>query len=774
MAGEKAPRFNARLKQLAVAFAVTLVIGVLGLVSPLNSLLWAFQARMIQHEASGDIVYVGAASNLADPANAGARAMVADTIDRLSAAGARRIFLDIPFEHPASAREDALLNEAARRSDITAFVDRYATRSGGELLIFPTPSVGRGVPSVVRKEWVDLFGYTWTAPVSVTVGGVSYPSFPAALAGRATGKDESFQIDYSTSYSSIPSFTLSEARDALAASGTEAFLGKTVVIGMLPREGAIFAPIPGFAKVPESYIGIYAAETLKRGAMPRIGWYVPVFILGMALGLACLRARHSGRRRGYLGAAAVLAAIFVAGPLLGSAVELLETIALLLIFGGIRLWHLLYRHAPQFNRLSGLPTFEKLERDLGRIRAGKRNALVIAKIHRFEDVLASLPRDKHAAYLQLIAGRLKVAEESATVYSSGGPYFAWLQGYESRDELVLHLRGMRAIFASGLNVDGLPVDVGITFSADTGDDTDAAKRISSALAAADKTTESQNPVVLADQASDADRLWSISLQARLDEAMKTGEIYLVYQPQFDLDTGRLYGAEALARWQDPERGEIPTSYFIEQCEQVGRMDALTRKVFDEALATVSDSPFASTDFNLSMNVSATMLSDFEIVKILEESLGRSHLSPANVTIEMTETARIADLRRASAVLSDLKALGVRLSADDFGVGAASFEPFLELPFDELKIDRLFVAQIVRDAKARRIVEHLVRLGKDLEIRVLAEGVEDQATLEILKSLGCPAAQGYKLGRPTSLMEIYRAQTSANDEDTATGEQAKAG
>src|SRR5690606_35880095 len=123
------------------------------------------------------------------------------------------------------------------------------------------------------------------------------------------------------------------------------------------------------------------------------------------------------------------------------------------------------------------------------------------------------------------------------------------------------------------------------------------------------------------------------------------------------------------------------------------------------------------------------------------------------------------------VLSDLKALGVRLSADDFGVGAASFEPFLELPFDELKIDRLFVAQVVRDAKARRIVEHLVKLGRDLEIRVLAEGVEDQATLEILKSLGCPAAQGFKLGRPTTLMEIYHTYVAASTAETAHGRQA---
>jgi EAL domain-containing protein (putative c-di-GMP-specific phosphodiesterase class I) len=144
------------------------------------------------------------------------------------------------------------------------------------------------------------------------------------------------------------------------------------------------------------------------------------------------------------------------------------------------------------------------------------------------------------------------------------------------------------------------------------------------------------------------------------------------------------------------------------------------------------------------------------------------MAPKNVTIEMTETARIADLRTAALVMAQIKRLGVRLSADDFGVGAASFEPFLQLPFDELKIDRLFVSRIERDQKARKIVEHLVKLGRDLDILVLAEGVEDQATFEVVRALGCPAAQGYKLGRPTALENVYHAWLASRSPERATG------
>lgn len=745
-----------RPRHLSIAIAVALFIGLLGIVAPLNGLFWVVQSRALQHQASGDILFIGTDGDIADPDKVGARTELAYTIDRLSAAGARRIFVDIAFERAGSKQEDALLNRAARNSDRAVFVDRYVTRGANDALISSVPAVQAGIPTAVRKEWVDYLGYSWTSPYSVHIGETNYPSFPAALAGKEGPPDKDFYIDYSTNYSSIPSFTMGAARQLLAdPRQARAFAGKTIVIGMLARRGAAFASIPGFPVVPESYTGILGAETLKREPTRHVPWYVAVFLSVGILAPACLTRRTSRRRLGYAAAALVVPTMLAMSLWIGLVAELWEAVAFLLVFAAIRLWDRFYHRALLVNSVSGLPTFDKLERDLARIK-DKQPAVVVAKIHRFDEVLASLPRPKHGEYMQLIASRLRVVDEALFVYSSGGSNFAWLQEFASLEQLHAHLIGMRAIFTTALRIDDLSVDVGITFGADTSDDASPAKRISSALAAVDKTTEASAPVILANQASDEERRWNISLQARLDEAMRTGEIYLAYQPQFDVETGKMFGAEALARWNDPERGAIPPSYFIEQCEQVGRMQALTKKVFDIGLGVLSESPFAGTDFNLSMNVSATMLNDFEVVRLLEESLAASPMSPANVTIEITETARIADLQTAGLVMAQLKRLGVRLSADDFGVGAASFEPFLQLPFDELKIDRLFVSRIERDRKARKIVEHLVRLGRELDVLVLAEGVEDQGTFEVLRSLGCPAAQGYKLGRPTSLEKVYHA------------------
>ena len=303
------------------------------------------------------------------------------------------------------------------------------------------------------------------------------------------------------------------------------------------------------------------------------------------------------------------------------------------------------------------------------------------------------------------------------------------------------------------------VDVGITFGADATSERNPTRKIAAAASAAERTSEAHAPVLLAQESSQTERQWSVSLQAKIDDALRSGAIFLVYQPQFDLSTGSMIGAEALVRWNDSERGPIPPSYFIEQCEQTGRMEALTRKVFEDAVSSIAGSRLASASFQLSVNVSATLLGDFRVADMLKEVLASTSLPASRLTLEVTETSRIADYEVASAVMHRLRQLGVRLSVDDFGVGAASLETILRLPFDELKIDRLFVSRIRESAKARAIVDSLVQLSHDLGIPAIAEGVEDEETLAFLRNSGCDAAQGFILGRPCELSSLPERQAS---------------
>lgn len=167
---------------------------------------------------------------------------------------------------------------------------------------------------------------------------------------------------------------------------------------------------------------------------------------------------------------------------------------------------------------------------------------------------------------------------------------------------------------------------------------------------------------------------------------------------------------------------------------------------------------------MSVNISATLLGDMRVVGIVRNVLQATKFDPRYLILEITETARIADLPSAASILAELKQIGLKISIDDFGVGAANFETFYELPFDELKIDRMFVANIRRNTKARAIVESMASIGRNARITTVAEGLEDLADVEILKELGCHQVQGYAYSRPLSLSNLL--EFNANDGETA--------
>src|SRR5690606_30561923 len=571
-----------------------------------------------------------------------------------------------------------------------------------------------------------------------TIGGEYFlPSLVAVLAGVERTEMTRFRIDYSIDHRTVPSIPLDEALSALSAGrGTELFGQRRVIIGNGGAGPATVTAIPGNPAAPASMVAILAAETLLIGPAKDPGWLATVLVLSIFLAVVLALRSSKLRRSGYAMAVAGIPLWYVLCLELRIIAYLSVPLLFLTIFGSLRLWASRSRRAALVDELSGLPSFRALERDLANRAPMNGAAVVVARVHRFDEVLAILPHENQGEYVRQIAERFRITQKDLTVYSNGGRYLAWVQEVEDDDHLEAHLKGLRAVFTLPLEVNGTPIDVGITFGADATRESSPARKIASATAAVDRTTEAHAPVLLADAASVSARMWNVSLQAKIDAALKGGQIYVVYQPQFQLPGERLCGFEALVRWNDPERGPISPSYFIEQCEHAGRMEALTRKVFAEAGETISRSPFAEGPYRLPVHVWATMLGDDRVVDILERTLVASGFDARRITLEITETARIPDFDRARAALTSLQALGVRISIDDFGVGAANLETLLRLPFDELKIDRAFVARIREDTKARHIVQSLINLSRDVGLEVVAEGVEDRFTLEILNSLGC--------------------------------------
>jgi EAL domain-containing protein (putative c-di-GMP-specific phosphodiesterase class I) len=240
---------------------------------------------------------------------------------------------------------------------------------------------------------------------------------------------------------------------------------------------------------------------------------------------------------------------------------------------------------------------------------------------------------------------------------------------------------------------------------------------------------------------------NLSLAGELRHAIDGGQLVLHYQPKAKMDDLGVDALEALVRWQHPTLGLLPPDRFIPLAEQSDLIDRLTEWVLHQALDDIKELQHAEGRISVAVNVSARNLGRRGLSELVLRELARTGL-PANLlTIEMTETALLADPASAARVLNELRAIGVHISIDDFGSGQTSLGYISTLPIDELKIDRSFIADLQDRPTDAAIVRSIVDLGHNLQLRVVAEGIETDESFEATRATGCDLAQGFLIARP---------------------------
>jgi diguanylate cyclase (GGDEF)-like protein len=236
------------------------------------------------------------------------------------------------------------------------------------------------------------------------------------------------------------------------------------------------------------------------------------------------------------------------------------------------------------------------------------------------------------------------------------------------------------------------------------------------------------------------------------------QLFLEYQPIIELDSERIVGVEALIRWRHPNRGVLSPCEFIPLAEETGQIVAIGRWVLREATQQAAQWAHEGHELGVAVNVSARQLDTDELVGDVRRALRESGLRPGALTLEITETALMSDARAAVHKLRSLKRLGVRIAIDDFGTGYSSLAYLRQFPADSLKIDRSFVAGVASSRDSAALIETLVQLGTSLEIKTLAEGIEDTAQLRALQRAGCDLGQGFLFSRPVgaeTVVELLR-------------------
>jgi diguanylate cyclase (GGDEF)-like protein len=376
---------------------------------------------------------------------------------------------------------------------------------------------------------------------------------------------------------------------------------------------------------------------------------------------------------------------------------------------------------------------------------------MLMDLDQFKEVNDALGHDHGDRLLVETARRLqRVLREADTVARLGGDEFAVLLTRDADPDAALATAGrIRRSLEQPFQISGITLQtngsIGVAVFPDHADDAETlAQRADVAMYAAKR---SGGGVALYSPDHDQSSVRRLAILGELRAAIRSGQLVLHYQPKLDLRTGELAGCEALVRWQHPEFGLIPPGEFIELAEVSGVIQPLTRWVLETAVDQVAAWRAAGLELGVAVNLSVRNLYDNDLVVWTDGLLIDRGVNPAQLTLEITESELMSDPILAMEVLGKLKALGIATSIDDFGTGYSSLSYLKSLPIDELKIDRSFVGTMTRDDSDLTIVRSTIDLSHNLGLGVVAEGVEDEATMRQLADLGCDRMQGYHLSRP---------------------------
>jgi EAL domain-containing protein (putative c-di-GMP-specific phosphodiesterase class I) len=243
------------------------------------------------------------------------------------------------------------------------------------------------------------------------------------------------------------------------------------------------------------------------------------------------------------------------------------------------------------------------------------------------------------------------------------------------------------------------------------------------------------------------------LRAHLSEALDTKQFFLEFQPKLERASRQIKSVEALARWRHPRYGLVRPDEFIILAEETALINDVTRRVVRLAADQAADWSTANLSIDVAVNLSARDITDSDLPERLTEICREAGVSPESIILELTETGAMREAVQMMEVLTRLRLKGFRLSIDDFGTGYSSLVQLQRLPFSELKIDQSFVSKMMHDKSCQVIVEVILDLARKLEMKSVAEGVEDEETMLALFEMGCDFVQGYYISRPNSAAEI---------------------
>lgn len=410
-------------------------------------------------------------------------------------------------------------------------------------------------------------------------------------------------------------------------------------------------------------------------------------------------------------------------------------------------------HMAGHDVLTGLPNRASLLRFLnkavGEYPANTKIAVVSLDLDAFKEINYLHGHDEGDRILTAVAANLTASlEEGEFVARVGGDEFAAFKRYKDQSDLFNFVCRLKTVLQAETLADAsastVGAHIGVAVWPDDAETTDALlAKADNALERA-KSTNAPNGICYYEASLDDEARRRRALMAGLASAARNGELSVNYQVQKSLKTLAVTGYEALLRWKHPQLGPVSPAEFIPLAEQCGAIHEIGEWVLRAACREAATWP---AGYKVAVNLSGMQIARPGLPELVHDVLIETGLPAKRLELEITETAIIADKEAAREVLRQIRAIGVSIALDDFGRGYSSLETLRYLPLDKIKLDRFFVTELVGSSEARAIIRAIVTLGKTLAIPVLAEGIETEDELAVLRRENCSEGQGYLFGRP---------------------------
>ncbi len=377
-------------------------------------------------------------------------------------------------------------------------------------------------------------------------------------------------------------------------------------------------------------------------------------------------------------------------------------------------------------------------------------AFIIVKICRFREINTTYGFKKGDLYLEYIEDKLQEILRADDVVGRIGDneFGVLLPALKNTSHAVLAANKIASEFKHSIDIDGSTISpkivLGVSVKPDNGNNFEELLH-SSTLAL--QLAEKNNEDYLLHQATHDDMPPSLMLENEIQFALEDDEFSLFCQPKINLGTGKVYGGESLIRWNSKKYGFVNTQYFIDILEGSSSLMPVTNWVLNGALRQCLRYQKTAPGFTVAVNLSPSLLTSRSIVEIVANAVSIWSINPSSLILEVTEGAMMMNPKKSMDILNEFHQLGFGVSIDDFGTGYSSLAYLKNLPADEIKIDKSFVLNMSNDRKDASIVKAAVDLAHNLDLKIVAEGVEDAKTLELLSEMGCDYAQGYYMAKP---------------------------